>query len=206
MQSDNTHTAFTGTKWRNIRFCLWLLLIRGCFLSSYRSHISLHLLNERIPGKRFRINHFTVHNTVLRKLFPDRGGINIVQRILCFWHFLQCIGRFRRFRRCFRFRICNRLICKTRDRHRQLLSGQSAAHLIQLLSFRIIQIVSAFNQPANMLLHSRPAQLHFLLKAPTAQAKTLTVVIHKAGGAVQVGVTVPTNSVFLFQEFLRCLG
>ena len=57
-----------------------------------------------------------------------------------------------------------------------------------------------------MLLHSRPTQLHFLLKAPTAQAKTLTVVIHKAGGAVQVGVTVPANAVFLFQEFLRRLG
>ena len=93
MQSDNTHTAFTGTKWRNIRFCLWLLLIRGCFLSSYRSHISLHLLNERIPGKRFRINHFTVHNAVSRKLFTDRGRINIIQSICLIRHFLH-IGRF----------------------------------------------------------------------------------------------------------------
>ena len=57
-----------------------------------------------------------------------------------------------------------------------------------------------------MLFYSRPAQLHFLLKAATGQANALTVVVHKAGGAVQVGVTVPANAVFLFQEFLRRLG
>ena len=98
------------------------------------------------------------------------------------------------------------MIRKARNRYRQFLPGQCAAHLIQLQPFRVIQIVSAFNQPADMLLHSRPAQLHFLLKASTGQSQSLTVVVHEARGAVQVGVTVPTNSVFLFQEFLRCLG
>ena len=57
-----------------------------------------------------------------------------------------------------------------------------------------------------MLFNSRPAQLHFLLKAPTGQAESLTVVVHETGGAVQVGVTVPANAVFLFQEFLSLLG
>ena len=200
------NAAFTRTKGRNIRLCLRLLLNCGRFLSRDRSRIRLHLLNERIPGKRFRIDHFTVHNAVSCKLFTDRGRINIIQRILCFWRFPQCIGRFRRFRRCFRFRICYRLICKTRDRHGQILPGHGAAHIVQLLPFRVIQIVSTFNQPADMLFHSRPAQLHFLLKAATGQANALTVVVHKAGGAVQVGVTVPANAVFLFQEFLSLLG
>ena len=57
-----------------------------------------------------------------------------------------------------------------------------------------------------MLLYKRPAQAHFLLKAPTGQSKALPVVIHKAGGTVQVCVAVPSNTVFLFQEFLRRLG
>ena len=86
------------------------------------------------------------------------------------------------------------------------LSGQCAAHIIQLLLFSLIQIISAFDQLSDMLLYKRPAQAHFLLEAPSCQAKPLTVVIHKAGGAIQVGVAVPANAVFLFQEFLRSLG
>ena len=199
------NAAFTRTKGRNIRLCLRLLLICGRFLSRDHSRIRLHLLNERIPGKRFRIDHFTVHNAVSCKLFTDCSRINIIQRVCLIRLFLH-IGCIRRFRHCFIVNRRDRLIRKARNRHGQILPRHGAAHIVQLLSFRIIQIVSAFNQPANMLLHSRPAQLHFLLKAPTAQAKTLTVVIHKAGGAVQVGVTVPANAVFLFQEFLRCLG
>ena len=202
------NAAFTRPKGRNIRFCLHILHILricGCFLSRYRSHISLHLLNEWIPGKCLRIDHFTVHNAVSCKLFADRGRVNIIEWICLIRLFLHT-GRLRYFRHWLLFRICNRLIRKARNRHRQLLAGQCAAHLIQLLPFRVIQIVSAFDQPADMLFHSRPAQLHFLLKAPTGQAESLTVVVHEAGGAVQVGVTVPTNSVFLFQEFLRCLG
>ena len=127
------------------------------------------------------------------------------RRNIRFWGFLLA-GHFRCFRLCFLFLRRYRLIRKARNRHGQILPGHGAAHIVQLLPFRVIQIVSAFNQPAYMLFNSRPAQLHFLLKAATGQANALTVVVHKAGGAVQVGVTVPANAVFLFQEFLRCLG
>lgn len=95
---------------------------------------------------------------------------------------------------------------ETRDRRRQLLPGQCAAHIIQLLLFSLIQIVPAFDQLSDVLFNKRPAQAHFLLEAPTGQSKALTVVVHKAGGAIQIGVAVPANAVFLFQEFLRSLG
>ena len=193
------NAAFTGLKGRNIRF------FSGGFLSRYRSYIGLHLLNEWIPGKRFRIDHFAVHNAVSCKLFADRVRINVIQRVCLIRLFLH-IGRIRRFRHCFIVNRRDRLIRKARNRHGQILAGQCAAHLIQLLPFRVIQIVSAFDQPADMLFHSRPAQLHFLLKAPTGQPESLTVVVHEAGGAIQVGVAVPANAVFLFQEFLRSLG
>ena len=57
-----------------------------------------------------------------------------------------------------------------------------------------------------MLLYKRPAQAHFLLEAPTGQSKSLTVVIHKAGCAIQVGMAVSSNAVFFLQELLRFLG
>lgn len=189
------NTPLTRLQRRNLRFSRCCLSFRR-FLFRNRCDIRFDLLDEGIPGKGFRIHDLSIYNAIPGQLFTDLFGINIVQKILCFWN----LSRLRRF---FLFRGRFRVIRKAWGRNRQFLSGQCAAHIIQLQLFSFIQIVFIFDQLSDMLLYRGPAQTHFLLKAPARQPEALTVVIDKTGGTIQVGMAVSSNTVFFLQKILR---
>ena len=133
-------------------------------LSGDGSRIRFHLLNERIPGQSLRINQFSVHNSIFRKMFPDSGGINAVQDIIR----LQIFRR-RAFRIMFFRSLCGHRgsgwISGTRDRYRKPGIGECFPHFRKACLLRVGQIGTTLHQTADMLFHSRPAKLHFLPEA-----------------------------------------
>ena len=173
-------------------------------IPSDRSHIRFHLLNERIPGQGFGINQLAVHNSAFCQARPDRSGVNIVQTII--W-FLAFRGRaLRKLFFCILWGACRKgRISGTRGWHRKPGIGERYPHFSEACLFRVRQVRTALYQAADMLLHSRPAQLHFLPEATPGEAHALAVVIHKAAGAVQVCMTVAADTVFVLQERLRVL-
>ena len=90
-------------------------------------------------------------------------------------------------------------------RRRQLGAGEGALHFRKALLFPLCQVGAVLHHAANLLFHSGPAQPDFLGEAAPGQAQALTVVIHKAVGAIQPGMAVTADTVFVLQEFLRFL-
>ena len=174
-------------------------LFFSCLFCRNRCGIRFNLLDEGIPGKCFRINNLSIDDAILGQLFTDLFGINIIQKT---FYLLDVRRRSSFFRSRRRFRV----IREAWSRNGQLLSGQCAAHIIQLSLFSFIQIITSFDQLSDMLLNRGPAQTHFFLKAPACEPESLAVVIHKAGGTIQVGMAVSTNAVFFLQKVLRRLG
>ena len=60
-------------------------MISGKFLVRYPLGICLHLLDNGGCVQLVRIHNLAVHNAVIRKLFPDGSGVNIVQAVIFFF-------------------------------------------------------------------------------------------------------------------------
>ena len=174
---------------RLLRCCFRrLIIVESFLLSNNGGSVSFNLLDKRIPFQCFRIDQFSVHDTVPGQFLPDSDRINIIQDIFRF----------------FRFRVlCRRRVSHPRIRNRQTGISIGTLHFRKLRLFRFSKISSGFDHAPDMLLYSWPAQPQFLRKAALRQPHTLTAVIHKATGAIQIGVAVSASAIFLFEKFLR---
>ena len=90
-------------------------------------------------------------------------------------------------------------------RYRQISACVGALHFIEVLAFCLREISALLNHAPDPLLHGRPAQARFLRESMPGQPQALTVVIHKAPGAVQPCMTVAADSVLILQKLLRFL-
>ena len=193
-------TPFARTRGRDILFWRFSFSLRG-FFSGNGCHIRFYLLDERIPSQSFRVNDFAIDDSAFGQMFPDGCRINIIHPIRLFIRNRFGSGMF------FDGRVRQgRRINHPGMRRGKSLAGIGTLHFRKVFLFFFCQIGAAFYHTPDALLYSGPAQTGFFRKTALGKTQTLTIVVHEAACAIQIGRAVPAYAVFILQKFQCFLG